>query len=72
MKTRTVEVPRRRPVRHYKHCGCRRRTSTIVDTFHTPFMRWALTALALLSLTASMGWPFLITTTLAALAWKHR
>ena len=72
MKTRTTEVPRRRPIRRYKRCGCHRRRSTIVDTFHTPFMRWALTALALLSLVASMGWPFLITTGLAALAWKHR
>ena len=72
MKTRHIEVPRRRPVRRYKRCGCRRRRSTIVDTFHTAFMRWSLTVLALLSLAASMGWPFLITTGLAALAWKHR
>lgn len=72
MKTRLIEVPRRRPIRRYKRCGCRRRQSTIVDTFHTPFMRWSLTGLALLALAASMGWPFLITTGLAAIAWKHR
>jgi hypothetical protein len=72
VKTRLIEVPRRRPVRRYKRCGCRQRRSTIVDTFHTPFMRWALTTLALLALTASMAWPFAITTGLAVLAWKHR
>jgi hypothetical protein len=72
MKTRHIEVPRGRPVRRYKRCGCRRRRSTIVDTFHTGFMRWALTALALLALIAHMAWPFVILTGLAILAWKHR
>ena len=71
MKTRHIEVPRRRPVRRHKRCGCRRNVSPIVDTFHTAFIRWTLTALALLALTASMGWPFLITAGFAALAWKH-
>jgi hypothetical protein len=72
VKTRYIEVPRRRPTRRYKRCGCQRRRSTIVDTFHTTFMRWSLTALALLSLYASLGWPFLITTGLAVVAWRHR
>jgi hypothetical protein len=72
VKTRYIEVPRRRPVRRYKRCGCRRRRSTIVDTFHTAFMRWSLTALALLALSASMAWPFVITTSLAVVAWRHR
>ncbi|MFG2269116.1 hypothetical protein ACGFNY_05000 [Streptomyces chartreusis] len=72
MKTRHIEVPRRRPVRRYKRCGCTRRRSTIVDTFHAPLTRWGFTVLALLALYASMGWPFVITAGLAALAWKHR
>lgn len=72
MKTGYIEIPRRPRKRHYNRCGCRRNVSPIVDTFHAAFMRWSLTALALLALAASMGWPFLITTGLAALAWKHR
>lgn len=72
MKTRYIEAPRRRRPRRHKRCGCRRNQSPIVDTFHTPFMRWTLTALALLSLAASMGWPFVIATAFATVAWNHR
>jgi hypothetical protein len=72
VKTRYIEIERRPRKRHYKGCGCRRNVSPIVDTAHTGFMRWTLTALAVLALAASMGWPFLITGGLAVVAWKHR
>lgn len=72
MKTRYIEVPRRRPARRYRHCHCRKNLSPIADTFHTPFTRWTLTTLALLAVTAHMAWPFIALTALAAVAWKHR
>lgn len=72
MKTRYIEVPRRPRTRHHKRCGCRRNVSPIVDTFHAAFMRWALTALALLAAVAHMAWPLIALTVLAYVAWKHR
>ncbi len=72
MKTRHIEVPRRRRTRRYTRCGCRRNASPIVDTFHTGFMRWALTALAFLAAVAHMPWPFVTLTLAAIAAWRHR
>lgn len=72
VKTRHIEVPRRPRKRHYKRCGCRRNVSPIVDTFHTGFTRWTLTALAPLAAVAHMAWPFVALTALACIAWKHR
>lgn len=67
-----VLVPRRPRVRHYKRCRCRKSLSPIVDTFHTAFMRWSLTALAVLAFVAQMAWPALGLTVIAVVAWKHR
>lgn len=73
MKTRYIEVPRRRPVRRYRHCHCRKNVSPIADTFHTPLIRWALTSLAAFSVLARLGgWPLIAVIVLAAIAWKHR
>lgn len=72
MKTRYIEVPRRRRPRQYKRCGCTRNRSPIVDTAHTPLARYGFSALALLALATHLAWPFLITTGLAAWAWRHR
>ena len=72
MKTTFIEVPRRRPRRRYRHCGCRKNMSPIADTFHAPLTRWALTALALLAATNQLTWPAVITGLLACWAWRHR
>ncbi|MEU5596846.1 hypothetical protein [Streptomyces sp. NPDC020298] len=72
MKTRYIEVPRRRRIRRYQRCRCPRNRSPLVDTLHAPLARYGFTALALLALVAHQAWPFLITTGLAIWAWRHR
>lgn len=73
MKTRYIEVPRRRrPIRRYKRCGCQRRRSPISDAAHTPLARWGFTLLALLAGTNQLAWPFIVTALLAIWAWRHR
>jgi hypothetical protein len=72
VKNRPVHHTRRPPTRRYRRCHCPRRQSPIVDTFHAPLARWGFTLLALIALAASLGWPFLATAGIAALAWRHR
>lgn len=72
MTSRPVHHTRRPPVRRYRRCRCPRNRSPIVDTAHTPVIRWVLTANALIAFAAGLGIPFLIVAGLAALAWRHR
>lgn len=72
MKTRYIEVPRRRPVRRYKRCRCRKNISPLADTFHAPLTRWGFTLLALLAAANQLTWPAVITGLLAWWAWRHR
>ncbi|WP_460071107.1 hypothetical protein [Streptomyces sp. YKOK-I1] len=57
-----ARTPTRRPRGH----------SPLIATFHTPLARWGFTLLAFLAFATAQTGPFLITTTLAIYAWRHR
>lgn len=46
--------------------------SPLATTLRTPLARWGFTLLALLAATTAQPGPFLITTALAAYAWRNR
>jgi len=50
----------------------RRRTITEHIGLHTALARWGFTACALLALTNDLLWPTVVSTALAAYAWKKR
>jgi hypothetical protein len=72
VKTRYIEVPRRRPTHRYKHCRCRKNVSPIADTFHAPLTRLILTALTVITGVAHLPALFAVTLLAAIWAWRHR
>lgn len=72
MKTRDIDIPRRRPPRRHRRCRCRKNLSPLVDTFHEPVTRWVLTALAVGAGLAHLTGLFAVALLFAVWAWRHR